>query len=100
MIKKLEKDMGRQDLLVISASRRTDLVGCYPGVIVDRLKNYPSSDVHSVVIWTKNPQNLILEGELKKALKEYRNIVKDQVISPHPGSPEFTPPWWVEGLWI
>ena len=66
--------MGRKDLLVISASRRTDLLGCFPGVMIERLREYPPQDVHSVVVWTKNPQNMIMEGELRKVLREYRLI--------------------------
>ena len=42
--------------LVISASRRTDLVGCYPEALVERLHEFPSESVHSLVIWTKNPK--------------------------------------------
>ena len=60
--------------LVISASRRTDLVGCYPEVMVERLQEFSPESVYSLVIWTKNPRNMIVEGPLKKVLKEYRQI--------------------------
>ena len=89
--------MGRKDLLVISASRRTDLVGCYPGVMVERLKKYPPPDVHSVVVWTKNPQPMVMEGELKKVLKEYQNIFIHLTVTGMGGG-EFEPliPQWKE----
>ncbi|MBU1207001.1 MAG: DUF1848 domain-containing protein [Proteobacteria bacterium] len=87
--------MGRKGFLVISASRRTDLVGCFPGVMVERLGEYPPQDVHSIVVWTKNPQNIVMEGELKKILKEYRQIYVHLTITGMGGG-EFEPmipPW-------
>ncbi|MDO8956703.1 MAG: DUF1848 family protein, partial [Deltaproteobacteria bacterium] len=89
--------MGRKDLLVISASRRTDLVGCFPGVMIERLREYPPQDVHSVVVWTKNPQNMIMEGELRKVLREYRLIYVHLTITGMGGG-EFEPmiPHWKE----
>lgn len=59
---------------VISASRRTDLVACYPEVLRARLGEYPPESVHSLVIWTKDPQNMLTEGFLKKILREYRQV--------------------------
>ncbi len=41
--------------VVLSASRRTDLVGCYPEYLIEKLKAYPPEKVHTIVIWTKNP---------------------------------------------
>jgi len=59
---------------VISASRRTDLVACYPEVLRARLQEYPPESVHSLVIWTKNPQNMLAEGPLKEILRNYRQV--------------------------
>jgi hypothetical protein len=84
-----------KELLVLSASRRTDLVGCYPDFLVDRLQNIPSETVHSIVIWTKNPRNMITEGPLKKTLKNYRQVFIHLTITGMGGG-EFEPmipPW-------
>jgi len=66
--------MRLQEPLVISASRRTDLVGCYPGELMDRLRQLPPERVHTLVVWTKNPSNMIIGGALRRILKGYRNI--------------------------
>jgi hypothetical protein len=63
-----------QELLVLSASRRTDLVGCYPEILIERLKKYPPDRVHSIVIWTKNPENLFKNRTLKLILNSYRQL--------------------------
>ena len=84
-----------KELLVLSASRRTDLVGCYPDVLVERLLNIPPETVHSIVLWTKNPQNLISEGPLKKVLRNYRQVFVHLTITGMGGG-EFEPlipPW-------
>jgi hypothetical protein len=84
-----------EELLVISASRRTDLVGCYPQVLVERLQDYPPDRVHSVLIWTKNPQNLVARGSLKKSLTNYRQLFIHLTITGMGGG-EFEPmipPW-------
>ncbi len=84
-----------KELLVLSASRRTDLVGCYPDVLVERLLDIPPEAVHSIVLWTKNPQNMISEGPLKRALKNYRQVFVHLTITGMGGG-EFEPlipPW-------
>jgi hypothetical protein len=84
-----------KNLLVLSASRRTDLVGCFPNVLEERLREYPPEAVHSLVIWTKNPRNLVVEGSLKEVLKRYRQIYIHLTITGMGGG-EFEPlipPW-------
>ena len=84
-----------KNLLVLSASRRTDLVGCFPKVLEERLREYPPEAVHSLVIWTKNPRNLVAEGSLKETLKRYRQIYLHLTITGMGGG-EFEPripPW-------
>lgn len=81
--------------LVLSASRRTDLVACYPEIMVERLKEFPPETVHSIVIWTKNPENMLLNGLLKDTLKNYQQIYIHLTITGMGGS-EFEPlipPW-------
>jgi hypothetical protein len=88
-----------KDRLVLSASRRTDLVGCYPRSLVDRLQEYPPDAVHSVVIWTKNPRNMIVEGPLRRTLGHYRQIFVHLTITGMGGT-EFEPliPPWEETI--
>ncbi len=84
-----------KNLLVLSASRRTDLVGCFPKVLEERLRAFPPEAVHSLVIWTKNPRNLIAEGSLKEVLKKYRQIYLHLTVTGMGGG-EFEPlipPW-------
>ena len=87
--------MCRKIPLVISASRRTDLAGCFPEIMSERLKKYSPQDVHSVIVWTKNPQNMIVEGELRRTLQEYQQIFVHLTITGMGGG-EFEPmiPRW------
>ncbi|MFH1379546.1 MAG: DUF1848 family protein [bacterium] len=62
-------------LVVISASRRTDLVGCFPDACIERLQKYPLEQVHSLVLWTKNPLPLIHNKHLRNQISPYRQIV-------------------------
>jgi hypothetical protein len=84
-----------QQHIVLSASRRTDLVDCYPGFLIEKLRDYPPEQVHSLVIWTKNPQNMIAPGALRQTLERYRQLyvhltvtgLGGSVLEPH------IPPW-------
>jgi len=89
--------MGMTEPLVISASRRTDLVDCYPEVLAARLREFPAGGVHSVVIWTKNPKNMIEKGPLREILESYRQIFVHLTITGMGGG-EFEPmiPPWIE----
>ncbi|HSR11975.1 MAG TPA: DUF1848 family protein [Thermodesulfobacteriota bacterium] len=81
--------------IVLSASRRTDLVACYPDVLVSALDKRDPESVHSVVIWTKNPRNMIAEGELKSVLKKFRQVFVHLTITGMGGG-DFEPgipPW-------
>jgi DNA repair photolyase len=81
--------------LVISASRRTDLAGCYPEVLRERLREYPPEAVHSLVLWTKNPRNLLVERDLRMAIGDYRQVYVHLTVTGMGGN-EFEPripPW-------
>jgi hypothetical protein len=83
------------ELLVLSASRRTDLPGCYPGALGERLRKYPADKVHTVVLWTKTPKNLVSRGGLRDILVSYRQIFVHLTITGMGASvfePEI-PPW-------
>ena len=81
--------------LVISASRRTDLVGCYPEALLERLQEYPPDGVHSLVIWTKNPRNMIVAGPLRNTLEKYRQVFVHLTITGMGGGlfEPMIPPW-------
>ncbi len=53
---------------VISASRRTELLGHYPDYFAQRLHEIGPESIHTVVIWTKDPTNLLHHRPLREAL--------------------------------
>ena len=62
-------------LKVISASRRIDMVGCYPDEFADILeRKCPPEKVHTLVIWTKNATNLFKHAALAKKIKQYTQL--------------------------
>ncbi len=62
-------------LRVVSASRRVDLLGAYPDKLVELLREkVPPEKTHTLVIWTKNPANLLHYSVLKEELGRYRNL--------------------------
>ncbi len=61
-------------LPVISASRRTDLVSCYPDYLIDKLQAYPPDRVHTLVLWTKNPYKMLSYEPLCTCLQQYRQL--------------------------
>jgi hypothetical protein len=63
-----------QQHIVLSASRRTDLVSCYPEFLIHKLHAFLPEQVHSLVIWTKNPQNMIAPGPLRETLERYSQL--------------------------
>jgi len=66
---------GTQPLLkVISASRRTDLCAMFPERLVKLLGEHPPDTVHTLVLWTKNPANMLRTGALRDTLSQYRQI--------------------------
>lgn len=59
---------------VVSASRRVDLVTFYPDYMVERLEEIGTENIHTLVIWTKNPQNMLVHLGLKKTLEKLNHI--------------------------
>ena len=60
---------------VISASRRLDMVGCYPDDTAKILAaKCPPGKVHSVVLWTKDPTNLFRHPALRAQLELYDQL--------------------------
>lgn len=63
---------------VVSASRRTELVGLKPGWLVNALQRFPSRykrGIHSVVLWTKDPRNILDNTPLRQELSKHNLIV-------------------------
>jgi len=81
--------------IVLSASRRTDLVSCYPDYLCDKLAGHPPETVHTVVLWTKNPGNMITPGPLRDALSRYSQLYVHLTVTGLGGSllEPGIPPW-------
>lgn len=59
---------------VISASRRTELVAHYPDYLARRLRDLGAGNVHTVVVWTKDPTNLLARDELSEVLSQVGQV--------------------------
>ncbi len=60
---------------VISASRRVDMIAGYPDLLIELLAaKCPPEKVHTVVLWTKNPTNLLAHESLRAALRGYGQL--------------------------
>ncbi|HOX27531.1 MAG TPA: DUF1848 family protein [bacterium] len=59
---------------VISASRRTDLTHFFPDALIASLGEHPPENVHTIVLWTKDPENALRSGPLRKKLLEYDQL--------------------------
>ncbi len=58
--------------MVISASRRIDLVACFADELAQRLtEKHPPESVHTVVLWTKNPTNILRHDALHETCARY-----------------------------
>ena len=59
---------------IISASRRTELVGHYPDHLLRRLRDLGPDTIHTLVIWTKDPTNLLHHRPLREALSSVGQV--------------------------
>jgi dihydroneopterin aldolase len=59
---------------VVSASRRVDLVAFYPDYMVERLEDIGPENIHTLIIWTKNPQNMLEHRKLRLILQKMNQI--------------------------
>lgn len=84
-----------QTPVVLSASRRTDLAACFPGYFIEKLQDYPPERVHTIVIWTKNPQAMLSNERLCSTLARYRQLYVHLTITGFGGSvlEPHIPPW-------
>jgi len=87
---------------IISASRRVDLLTFYPDYLIKRLEEIGKDNIHTLVIWTKNPRNFLENKNLRRYLKSIDQIyilltVTELGGTPlEPGVPE--PEWVLETL--
>lgn len=68
------KNMNQKLKKIISASRRVDLLTFYPDYLIKRLEEIGKENIHTLVIWTKNPRNLIENKNLNSYLKSIDQI--------------------------
>jgi len=74
-------------LKVISASRRIEMVAFFPQKIIEILqKRCPPDRVHTLVLWSKHPQNLLNHKELRSVLAGYDQVFLHLTISGMGGS--------------
>jgi len=67
---------------VISASRRIEMVGFFPDKLAEILKDRcPPEQVHSIVLWSKDPRNMLRHSLLNKTLSTYDQIYLHFTIS-------------------
>ena len=60
---------------VISASRRIEMVGFFPDQLIEILESKcPPEKVHTIVLWSKSPGNLLRNKSLRKTLEKYDQI--------------------------
>jgi hypothetical protein len=59
---------------VISASRRVDLLSFYPDYLIQRLEEIGKKNIHTLILWTKNPLNIFKNKSLRKYLKTFDQL--------------------------
>jgi hypothetical protein len=66
--------MADERLKVISASRRTDMVAWFPDLLCDRIAALTPEKIHTLVIWTKNPVNMLRHERLRRTLESLDQV--------------------------
>ena len=51
-----------------------DLVTFYPEYMVERLKEIGTENIHTLLVWTKNPQNMLAHPKLRKTLEKLNQV--------------------------
>jgi len=60
---------------VISASRRVDMLCFYPTEMVCRIRRIGKDRIHTLVIWTKNPEPIFTNDELRRLAEDLDQIM-------------------------
>jgi DNA repair photolyase len=66
--------MGANFKKIVSASRRVDLLAFHPDYMAERIEEIGTENVHSLVIWTKNPSNILFHSKLNRLLEKLDQI--------------------------
>ncbi len=66
---------------IISASRRTELVAHHPDYMVEQLLRVGLQHIHTVVVWTKDPTNLLMHKELRETLSHVGQVFVHWTVS-------------------
>ncbi len=72
--------------LVVSASRRSDLLACYPERLLEELVRIGPENIHTLVIWTKNPAALLANRALYELLGKLDQIYLNLTVTGLGGS--------------
>ncbi len=82
--------------LVVSASRRTELLGHYPEHLAERVLALGPGRVHTVVVWTKDVRNLLGHEGVRAALRGVGQVFLHWTITGLGGTflePKAPSPW-------
>ena len=66
--------MGANFKKIVSASRRVDLVAFYPDYMAEKVEEIGRENIHTLVIWTKNPRNMLVHSKLNRLLERLDQI--------------------------
>jgi hypothetical protein len=74
-------------------------VSCYPELLIEKLRDYPPEQVHSLVLWTKNPRNMLAPGPLRETLERYAQLYVHLTVTGLGGTvlEHNIPPWETVG---
>ena len=72
---------------VLSASRRTEMVGHYPDRLADAILAFGPERVHSLVVWTKDPRNLLTHHRLRQVASDLPQTFVHWTVTGLGGSP-------------
>ena len=62
------------ELRVLSASRRTELLGHFPDLLAERVEAADPARIHTVVLWSKDPRPLLSHARLREALSRVGQV--------------------------
>lgn len=73
--------------VVVSASRRVDMINFYADELLARINSIGFDNIHTLVIWTKNPTPLLVNPELRQLVKRLHQVFLLLTITSLGGTP-------------